>query len=235
MTKDRQVAIPTARPAANEQRRLITPMRCLWASAVLTALTIVALPFDVSISAWMKQNHIRGELERIISLCEFFGFGWTVLFVAVTAAFIDRRGWRVMPRLVIGSLGVGLVADLGKIIIARWRPNADFAPQGFRETFISWLPWIWPEQLPDKWNRGFASFPSGHSATAVGLALALSTLYPKATLWFIFLAGMTMLQRVESRAHYPSDTFAGAALACFITAVLLHSNWLQSKFNKLEK
>ena len=209
-------------------------MRCLWASAALILLAVVALPFDLSISAWMKQNHIRGELKHLIALCEAFGFGWSVLLIVITAACVDRRGWRVAPRLLLGSLGIGLLADAGKIIVARWRPNADFQPQGFRDTFIGWLPWVWPAELPAKWNRGFASFPSGHSATAVGLALALGTLYPKATVWFIFLAGWVMLQRIESRAHYPSDTLSGAALACFVTAIALHSRWLETKLGKLE-
>jgi membrane-associated phospholipid phosphatase len=216
------------------QRRAITPMGCLWASAALIALAIVALPFDLSISAWVKQNHIRGDLERLIMLCEVFGYGWTVLFVVVTAAFVDSRGWRVTPRLLLGAFGSGLIADAGKIVLARWRPNAEFEPQGFRDTFIGWLPWVWSADLPAKWNRGFASFPSGHSATAVGLALSLSILYPKATGWFIFLAGMAMLQRVESRAHYVSDTLAGAAVACLVTAIFLHSRWLETRLQKLE-
>lgn len=212
----------------------ITPIGCLWASAVLIVLTICAFPFDLTITNWVKQNHIRGDLERLIMLCEVFGYGLTVLFVVITAAWIDVRGWRVAPRLMLGAFGSGLVADVGKIVVARWRPNADFQPTGVRDTFISWLPWVWPDGLPTAWNRGYASFPSGHSATAVGLALALSIFYPKATWWFFFLAGMALLQRVESRAHYLSDTLAGAAVACLVTALLLHSRWLESRLRKLE-
>lgn len=212
----------------------ITPMGCLWASAALIALTIVALPFDLTLSNWVRQNHIRGDLERLIHLGEVFGYGLSVLFIAITAAAIDVRGWRIMPRILLGAFGSGIVADLGKLILARWRPNADFEPQGVRDSFISWLPWIWPDRLPGVWNRGYASFPSGHSATAVGLALALSIFYPKGTWWFLVLAGLAMLQRLESRAHYLSDTLAGAAVACLVTALLLHSRWLERWLRKLE-
>ena len=45
---------------------------------------------------------------------------------------------------------------------------------------------------------------------------------------------MAMLQRVESRAHYLSDTLAGAAVACLVTALLLHSRWLERRLRKLE-
>lgn len=229
---------PSQSSAVNEVDSLppwhITPMGCLYASAALIALTIVALPFDLAITNWIKQNHIRGDLERLIMLGEVFGYGLTVLFVVITAAWIDSRGWRVAPRLILGAFGSGLVADIGKIVVARWRPNANFEPTGVRDTFVTWFPWVWPDGLPSPWNRGFASFPSGHSATAVGLALSLSIFYPKATWWFIFLAGMAMLQRVESRAHYLSDTLAGAAVACLVTALLLHSKWLERKLRKVE-
>lgn len=231
-----QKSVPAIPPAEGDALHPwhITPIGCLWASAVLIALTILALPFDLAISNWVKQNHIRGDLERLIMLCEVFGYGLTVVFVVITAAWIDVRGWRVAPRLLLGAFGSGMISNLGKIIVARWRPNSPFEPTGFRDTFVTWLPWVWPDGLPSAWNRGYASFPSGHSATAVGLALALSIFYPKATWWFAFLAGMAMLQRVESRAHYLSDTLAGAAVACLVTALLLHSRWLERRLRKLE-
>lgn len=212
----------------------ITPMGCLWASAVLIVLVMAALPFDVALANWMRANHIRGDLERLITLGEVFGYGLSVLFIAITAAAIDARGWRVVPRILFGAFGSGLIADACKIIIARWRPNANFQPVGFQDSFIRWLPLLSRDELPGPWNRGMQSFPSGHSATAVGLALALSIFYPKGTWWFLVLAGLAMFQRIESRAHYLSDTLAGAAVACLVTALLLHSRWLERWLRKLE-
>jgi membrane-associated phospholipid phosphatase len=209
-------------------------MGCLWASAVLIGLAIIALPFDVSLANWVRQNHIRGDLERLITLCEVFGYGLSVLFIAITAAAIDKRGWRVMPRILIGAFASGLIADAGKVLVARWRPNSDFEPQGFRDSFVRWLPVLSLDELPGPWNRGMQSFPSGHSATAVGLALALSIFYPKGTWWFLVLAGLAMFQRIESRAHYLSDTLAGAAVACLVTALLLHSRWLERWLRDVE-
>lgn len=212
----------------------LTPMGLLIASSLLTVLALVAFPFDLAISDWFKLHPLRGDPQRVVNLLEAFGFGPTAFVVMLTAAFIDRRGWRVLPRLTLGTYAAGSLANLGKIIVARWRPNTAHVPNGVRDSFISWFPWIWPDELPTPWNSGYASFPSGHSATAVGLALSLSIFYPKATWWFVFLAGMTMLQRVASRAHYPSDTLAGAALACFAMAILLHSRWLERRLRKLE-
>ena len=68
-----------------------------------------------------------------------------------------------------------------------------------------------------------ASFPSGHSAVAWSLALALSWLYPQGRRFFVFLAVMVMVQRVLSSTHFPSDTFAGAAIGILVTSLLLPS------------
>jgi membrane-associated phospholipid phosphatase len=212
----------------------ITPMGCLYASAVLIGLVLITFPFDLAISNWFREHPLRGDLKRLINLCEAFGYGFTALLVIITAAAIDRRSWRVVPRLLLGTYCAGAAANLGKIVVARWRPNTAFEPTGVRDSFVSWFPWVWPDELPGPWNSGYASFPSGHSATAVGLALSLSIFYPKGTWWFLFLAGLTMLQRIESRAHYPSDTFAGAAVACLVTALLLHSRWLERRLRRIE-
>lgn len=214
-------------------------MRCLGASAVLISLAMLALPFDLRLSNWLRADSIsgdpiRGDLERLISLCEAFGYGGSVVFIAITAAAIDPRGLRVVPRILLGAFGCGLVADAGKLLIARWRPNAAFEPQAVSESFIRWLPLLSRDELPGPWNRGMQSFPSGHSATAVGLALALSIFYPRGTWWFLILAVLCMFQRIESRAHYLSDTLAGAAVACLVTALLLHSRWLERWLRKLE-
>lgn len=213
----------------------ITPMGCVVASAIFLLLALVALPLDLSLTGWVRGNHIRGDLERVIMLAEFFGYGWTALFVMVTAAQIDQRGWRVVPRLFIAFACIGIAANLCKVFfVARWRPNASFQPEHIRESFAQWLPWFDRARLPAPWNRDLMSFPSGHTATAVGLALSLSILYPRGTVWFCVLAFMAALQRIESRAHYLSDTLAGAAVACFVMALLLHSRWLESRLRKLE-
>jgi membrane-associated phospholipid phosphatase len=214
----------------------ITSIGCLWASAIFIALTFIALPLDLSLAGWIRENHIRGDPERLIMLCEVFGYGGSATLIVITAAVLDPRGWRIMPRLLLGVWGAGLLADFCKVFfIARWRPNApDFQPAGFRDSFVQWLPWLGREKLPAEWNRHLMSFPSGHTATAAGLAIALSILYPRGTLWFFILAFFAALQRIESRAHYLSDTLAGAAVACLFTALVLHSPWLENRLRKLE-
>jgi len=212
-------------------------MGCLIASAVLVVLMFGAFFVDVPLSNWVRheQRPIKGDLLRLIMLGEVFGYGLSVLMIVITAGVLDVRGWRVTPRLVVGGFGCGLFADFCKVIVARWRPSADFRPANFRESFAGWLPLFFQNDLPGPWKHGLMSFPSGHSATATGLALALSILYPRGTWWFLLLAALAMIQRVVSSAHYLSDTLAGAAVACLFTALLLHSRWLERRFRNWEQ
>ncbi|QDU30031.1 PAP2 superfamily protein [Anatilimnocola aggregata] len=214
----------------------ITSMGCLVASAVLVVLMFVAFFVDVPLANWIRhdQKPIKGDLLRLIMLGEVFGYGLSVVMIIITAGVLDVRGWRVAPRLLLGGLGSGIFSDCCKIFVARWRPNTEFRPEGFRDSFVGWLPLIWRSDLPGEWNRGLQSFPSGHSATAVGLALALSILYPRGTWWFLVLAALAMFQRVVSSAHYLSDTLAGAAVACLFTALLLHWHWLERWLRRIE-
>ena len=65
------------------------------------------------------------------------------------------------------------------------------------------------------------SFPSGHAATAAGLAAALAWKYPRGTWFFVALAAAAAAQRVASLAHYPSDVLMGAAVGLLSAAFLL--------------
>ncbi|MBM3968035.1 MAG: phosphatase PAP2 family protein, partial [Planctomycetes bacterium] len=65
------------------------------------------------------------------------------------------------------------------------------------------------------------SFPSGHTATAVAMAIGLSYVYPRGRVVFFFMALLASFQRLMSGAHYLSDILASVAMS-----VLLGSTWL---------
>jgi undecaprenyl-diphosphatase len=60
------------------------------------------------------------------------------------------------------------------------------------------------------------SFPSGHSATSVFLALKLSGLLPELTPLFLFLAATVAISRVYLGAHYPTDVLAGITIGAVL-------------------
>jgi len=193
--------------------------RLLVAAAILLALAAAALLVDVPIARAMRASGLSGELGHLLSLSEGFGWGGSVALIILSAAVLDPRGWRVVPRLAIGAFGAGLFADAVKLVIARARPMRANLDGSAIDTFVGWFP-AWRNGALDlAHNDKLQSFPSGHAATAAGLAVALAVLYPRGRWLFAALAILAALQRVEVQSHFLSDVLAGAALGCLVGAV----------------
>jgi len=191
--------------------------------AILAALVVAALWVDVPISHYFSAKPWGGDLGKLITLCEAFGYAGTVVLILLGAALLDPRRWRVLPRLAIASLGAGLLADLVKLFIGRHRPlDEKFAVESAWQTFTSWDG--------HQHIHLTQSFPSAHTATAAGLACGLSFFYPRGKWLFIVLVVLTALQRLHSREHYLSDVLAGAAIGTLVgllaTSKLSLNNWL---------
>ena len=62
------------------------------------------------------------------------------------------------------------------------------------------------------WN----SFPSGHTANALAVAVVLGTFLPKLRFFLFPLAVLISISRIYVGAHYPSDVIGGAALGVII-------------------
>jgi membrane-associated phospholipid phosphatase len=78
------------------------------------------------------------------------------------------------------------------------------------------------------------SFPSAHTATAVGLSAALIWLYPQGRLLFTLLAALVGCQRIASMAHFPSDVMFGAATGCFVAQFILQTGGIAKCFDRWE-
>lgn len=57
-----------------------------------------------------------------------------------------------------------------------------------------------------------SSFPSGHTAAAIGFTAAVAPTSPRAGAVCAVLAAMVAVERVHTGAHYPTDVAAGAAI-----------------------
>ena len=197
-------------------KRLLLPL-------ALGLLAIVALWIDLPLAGYFKTNPWKGDLQKLIVLCEAFGYGGTVAFILIAAALLDPRGCRVLPRLALASYGAGLLADLIKTLVGRHRPlDETRMPASVLETFTTWAG--------HQHAHLTQSFPSAHTATAAGLACGLSFLYPRGRWLFIALVILTAVQRLHAREHYLSDVLAGAGLGTligiWITSSTLGSGWL---------
>jgi len=169
--------------------------------------------FDESICQFFVQNRLPSDLKRLIDLSEVMAHGLTVavIFLLVYRVALPVRPifWWLVACPVVG----GLAANLTKSLLSRIRPYKFWELQARAEelghSFVGWLPILESGYLRESWRQ---SFPSGHTATAFSLAVALSWAFPRGRIIFYFLASLAGLQRIVSNSHWPSDVFIGAAI-----------------------
>lgn len=183
---------------------------------LLLIAAVLVLPWDAKISEWFHQDKFPGDLEKILDLAETFAHGIGIGAIIITLLLIDPTHRRSTLWTALGTGFSGIMANVIKLNVARFRPKSMETLQT-QDWTIGWqgpFPWL---QGWEGWiDRSLQSFPSGHTAAAAALATCLSQTYPKARWWFAILATLAGLQRIESGAHFPSDVLAGAAvgIAC---------------------
>jgi len=176
--------------------------------------------------AAIPQRALR-SIHRLLQLIEDFGRPPAVIAVSLAILLCagSRRG--VAFRIAAVGLIPGIAVDVLKLCVARTRPrNFDFQGNVF-DTFQGLFPGT-------KGGYPLQSWPSGHSAVAVGFALALAAVFPRGRWLFVALAGLVMLQRIESCAHFPSDTLFSAAVAYAIFMVIFGRGPIGRWFERLE-
>jgi hypothetical protein len=182
------------------------------ASAAVLCLAAVGT-VDVPAAAFCMRKDLPGDVEKSLNLAEVFAHGFGVALICIAFAALDARK-RMLPRLICLPAVCGIAANVLKLAITRQRPysfTAETLPHA-ADTFLG---------LPGSpHDHALQSFPSGHTATAVGLAIALSRLYPRASPLFICCAVLAACQRIAAGAHFVSDTLAGATVALLISAFL---------------
>jgi membrane-associated phospholipid phosphatase len=221
------LARPADRTDAAAEAANSTPKRLVAVALLLIALAAASLLVDLSVAQFVELGKVPGDLKSLVRLSEAFAYGGTVGLIILLAAVLDPRGWRVVPRLAITAFGAGLLADAGKLLIARERPSIADASGPILDTFVGWFPLF-------QGNHRLQSFPSGHTATAVGLAVALSTLYPRGWWLFAAIAALSGFQRIESESHFLSDVLVGAAIGCLVGAGCTVSTLLGKWLAKIE-
>ncbi|MGC9940652.1 MAG: phosphatase PAP2 family protein [Verrucomicrobiota bacterium] len=148
--------------------------------------------------------------------CSRVGEGWVVavfaIFTATLYVFLD------LPRsaanvFFVGmvSLLTGLAATILRVLFGRTRPTAHVA-QGF---YGVWQSGHW---LIGKY--AFSSFPSGHAATAVGLAAAAWMLHRGWGAVAGIYALAVMWSRIALQCHHLSDVLASTVLAIAMAVLL---------------
>lgn len=176
---------------------------------VMTLAGFATLAIDLPLSRPARDHTWPKPVSEQLQRFEVFGYGVTVGVILIVVWVLDARRRSAMPRLVLMVLVAGLAADGIKLLLARIRPR-DFEFEGsVWTTFGRWF-------AMGGGGSKFHSFPSAHTAVAVGLAVALGAMYPRGRWLFVLFAVLVGCQRVVSGAHYPSDVLWGAAVGWLV-------------------
>jgi undecaprenyl-diphosphatase len=221
------LAVAPAPPA-----KMLMPSLPAIAATLATLYVVIAsmFAFDAAASEWASHepSWFRGLFERITN----FGLsGWflipaaaALLFLAaVISPALSRRTQGVLTALAARfgflflAVGVpGLFVTIVKRLIGRARPfvGGHGNDNPFLYKFFVWRP-------------DYASMPSGHSTTAVSVAIAVGAMWPRTRPVMWIYAAVIMASRVFVLAHHPSDVIAGALTGA--TGAFLVRRWFAAR------
>ena len=180
----------------------------LWLIVGAGAVAMV-WPLDVRVDTALDASR-NPSLHHLAWWCSKLGEGWVPaaagIPLAILFVLLNRPGGaaKIFFAVLVCEI-TGLAGLIFRILAGRTRPLAHDAAQGF---YGVWYHGHW---IIGKYE--FSSFPSGHAATAVGLAAAawlvhrgwgaVAAIYALAVMW----------SRIALQCHHLSDVVASAVLA----------------------
>ena len=108
-----------------------------------------------------------------------------------------------------------------KFLVGRIRPWV-FVSR-FESCSSSWLglfPHLHEKPVGLNWYA-ISSFPSGHAATSMGLAIGMSWLFPRGKYFFLSLTCLAGIQRIASGAHWTSDVLFSMGMALVVSTLIV--------------
>jgi len=172
--------------------------------------------FDRAVLLWIHST-FPGWLDEPMRLVTALGYYWVVLpLLAVVAALLYRRGWRLSAVLLLVSIAGSIVlTTVLKGVFRRARP----------------------ELFDSGYHASFYSFPSGHATVAVGfygmLTLILAYRLRGKARWAVAVSGVIVVlfigfSRLYLGVHFPTDVLAGylAALLWLVCVGAVYALWL---------
>ncbi len=214
------------RPSATRWSRT-AGLLCI--AIAFAVVAIAAFSSDAVLSSVFRSGQIPGDLRKAINISEVFAHGFGAAAILGTLLLLSPQKRPVIWTAIAITVVSGGLANGLKGSIVRIRPLAAGTIQvsGAPVQVESHASGATELVQPSFWDSRQRSFPSGHAATAWGLAIGLSLAFPRGTLLFAGFATLASVQRLTSGAHYPTDVLAGAALAFFVASVLLQIPYLR--------
>lgn len=202
-----------------------------WALVPLTLLSLAAIALvtvDLPIAQVCAPRDFPDEIHRYLRSIEPFGtpYGQGMLLLAVIC-IVPAVKWRV-PRIAAAAVGAGLTANVIKLLVGRERPKYfNMASDSATDAFHSLLPFL-------HGGSSLKSFPSAHTASAVGFAVALTYVFPRGKWLFGITAALVAMQRIEVCEHFLSDVLVGATVGWLVAHATVHHPKLSAWFDRLE-
>ncbi|MGC4005291.1 MAG: hypothetical protein QM811_20090 [Pirellulales bacterium] len=140
----------------------------------------LALPWDTTVARWMVA-HADAFYWKPIKLAEAFAEFWGVAAIMIGFYFLAPARRVYLPRLAATTFGAGILAASLKVVFAQHAAARAFdveLPIG--DSFLGWFPYFTDLYKEGVSRSDFQSMPSGHSASAVVFAVALSMNFPRA-------------------------------------------------------
>jgi membrane-associated phospholipid phosphatase len=197
-----------------------------WSVTLATVILLCVFSYtfaDIQVALWFHtfENTLSYDVFNKITLFgDSLGYlvGGLLLFVIFRTCkpFVAYSGLFLFSTVTAS----GLSADLVKYIAGRARPKLYFSQHLYGFNFIHW-------------EYAWTSFPSGHSATAMSVAILLATLYPRWRFAALFGGILIAFSRLFLAQHYISDVIAGSYLG-IVSTVLLYNLYFKSKFDAFE-
>ncbi len=211
------------RRASNEGRAAFW-RACAWA-ALGIAVVGIAFLVDEPATRWMTLS-ATSSWQRVANYASKLGEGGIIALSGVVISvlcFLGRRFEAGRGVFLVAATGLitGLGATILRSVVGRTRPDAS-VPQGFYGVYHD-----------SHWVIGryeFSSFPSGHTATAIAVAVALWLLYPRIGRFAFLYAGVVGWSRIAMGCHHFSDVMAAVVLGAFGAYHLL--KWLEPQLRR---
>lgn len=184
--------------------------------SLLVLLLALVSYFYVDIVVADYFNHIKGPIKTLFSqYITKLGKSEWILILSIALYLIYRTKKPSLAQkglFIFASIALsGILVNILKMIFSRYRPKAYFNDNlfgfdlfGFQTEYI------------------YNSFPSGHSVTAMGLAIAMTLLMPKHKIWFLLFGVIVASSRFIITAHYMSDVLVGGLLGGLVSYYLYH-------------
>jgi len=190
-------------------RRFLAPvLLALLAVGVITASFLLDAPLEHFV---FQANGGHWSDSKAVGLLSRYGDWPELMLAGALGFFLARRlrnvRWqRILLSAMIASTLAGMAVNASRLTTGRTRPRV--AEQG----------WYGPRH-DGKWLVGMAdfnSFPSGHTATAMGFAGVILFAAPPWGVAAMFAAASVALARIMLGAHHPSDVVTASVLALTI-------------------